>query len=320
MKPRFWHLRTLTQKLSVYIGTAAGAVLMLTVLLNYVNRRATVDEETNASALDHVQTTAQNIDDYIDRVAMLPKTIAARQEVNGPEANGNTLPFLAHLLDSMPPEEAYGLYEAFDAKHYTDPGAMPWVDRKSLPNPVVRKYDYHDEEWFKGAKQEGKLFISEPYFDRGGASISMVSIAVPFNNAHGDFMGVAGVDVSLELIRLFASYLHLHSGDFTRRRRGLLVSGKPARQDHRPSGREADAAGGLSGRGRGRAAGWEVRGREAERRRDVPDGRSEPAPLLGDGVEERLEGGPECSGGCHPEARQRFGQADVFHRRLHAGR
>ncbi len=213
MKPRFWHLRTLTQKLSVYIGTAAGAVLMLTVILNYVNRRASVDEETNAAALDHVQTTAQNIDDYIDRVAMLPKTIAARQEVTGPDANANTLPFLAHLLDSMPPEEAYGLYEAFDAKQFSDQGAMPWVDRKSLPNPVVRKYDYHGEEWFKGAKQEGKLYISEPYFDRGGASISMVSIAVPFNNSHGDFMGVAGVDVSLELIRLFASYLHLHNGD-----------------------------------------------------------------------------------------------------------
>ena len=186
---------------------------MLTVLLNYSNRRATVDQETNAAALDHVQNTAQNIDDYIDRVAMLPKTMAARQEVIGSDTNATTLPFLAHLLDSMPPEEAYGLYEAFEARQYADPGAMPWVDRKSLPNRVERKYDYHAEAWYKGAKQEGKLFISEPFFDKGGSSINMVSIAVPFNNAHGDFIGVAGVDVSLDLIRLFASYLHLRSGD-----------------------------------------------------------------------------------------------------------
>ena len=188
---------------------------MLTVLLNYLNRRASVDVETNEAALDHIQTTAQNIDDYIDRVAMLPKTIAARQEVVGPEPTANTLPALAHLLDSMPPEEAYGLYEAFEAKPFTDPNAMPWVDRKSMPNRVEGRYDYHAVEWYKGAKREGKLFISEPYFDKGGSSINMVSIAVPFSNAKGDLMGVAGVDVSLDLVRLFASYLHLRNGDLS---------------------------------------------------------------------------------------------------------
>jgi methyl-accepting chemotaxis protein len=210
---RFWTLTTLTQKLCVYIGTATGAVLLLTVGFNYEIRRQSVDQESNAVALDHIQTTAQNIDAYIDRVAMLPKSIAARQEALKGEPNANTIPFLTHLLDAVPPEEAYGVYEAFERKHYTETMAYPWVDRKSTPNLVQPKYDYHQTDWYKGAKQTGNLFISEPYFDRGGSNITMVSVAKPFFNSEGDLLGVAGVDVSLELIRLFASYLHLRSGE-----------------------------------------------------------------------------------------------------------
>jgi PAS domain S-box-containing protein len=210
---RFWTLTTLTQKLCVYIGTATGAVLLLTVGFNYETRRQSVDQESNTVALDHIQNTAQNIDAYIDRVAMLPKSIAARQEALKGEPNANTIPFLTHLLDAVPPEEAYGVYEAFERKHYTDAMAYPWVDRKSTPNLVQPKYDYHQTEWYKGAKQTGNLFISEPYFDRGGSNITMVSVAKPFFSSDGDLLGVAGVDVSLELIRLFASYLHLRSGE-----------------------------------------------------------------------------------------------------------
>lgn len=160
MTPRFWTLRTLTQKLGVYIGAAAGAVLLLTVGFNYETRRRSVEQETNSVALDHIQNTAQNIDAYLDRVAMLPRTIAARQEALHGEANETTIPFLAHLLEGMPPEEAYGVYEAFERKNYTDKMSIPWVDRQSTPNTVQINYDYHQTGWYEGAKQTGSLFIS----------------------------------------------------------------------------------------------------------------------------------------------------------------
>jgi PAS domain S-box-containing protein len=210
--PRFLTLRTLTQKLCVYIGSAAGAVLLLTIAFNYQTRLKNVNLDTNSVALDHVQTTAQNIDAYIDRVAMLPRSIAARQEALKGQPNETTVPFLAHLLDGMPPEEAYGVYEAFENRQYTDGMAFPWVDRQSTPNTVQVTYDYHLTEWYKGAKETGSLYISEPYFDRGGSNITMVSIAKPFFDTNSNLLGVAGVDVSIELIRVFTSYLHLHSG------------------------------------------------------------------------------------------------------------
>src|SRR5258705_12448214 len=111
MKLRLFTLTTLTQKLCVYFGTAAGAVLLLTIVLNYQNRRQTVERESNAVAVDHIQNTAQNIDSCINRVAMLPRSIAARQEALQGEPNSSTMPFLSHLLDFIPLDEAYWVYE-----------------------------------------------------------------------------------------------------------------------------------------------------------------------------------------------------------------
>ena len=118
MRP--WTLRTLSQKLCVYIGAATGTILLATVLVNYAIRRNAVEQETNSMAIDRVQTTAQNIDAYVDRVAMLPRSIAARQEAIGPEPDANTQSFLVHVLDSIPPEEAYGVYIAFESKRYSE--------------------------------------------------------------------------------------------------------------------------------------------------------------------------------------------------------
>src|SRR5213594_2042097 len=134
MKRRFWGLKTLTQKLCVYIGIAAGAVLLLTMGLNYDNRRKSVEQESNSVALDHIQNTARNIDAYIGRVAMLPRSIAARQEAMQGVPDRTTMPFLAHLLEGIPQEEAYGVYEAFEHKRFDETFSMPWVDRKSFPN------------------------------------------------------------------------------------------------------------------------------------------------------------------------------------------
>ena len=256
MIPRFWVLRTLTQKLCVYIGAAAGAVLLLTVVFNYETRRRAVVIETNSVALDHVQTTAQNIDAYIDRVAMLPRAIAARQEALNGEANDTTVPFLAHLLDGAPPEEAYGVYEAFERKRHTDSMSIPWVDRRSTPRTVQVKYDYHLTGWYKGAKETGSLFISEPYFDRGGSNITMVSIAKPFFDRDSNLLGVAGVDVSLELIRLFTGYLRLHTGQaanegdyaFLVSRQGRIVSHPNEKLMPREGFPGAEAAGQPDGR------------------------------------------------------------------------
>jgi PAS domain S-box-containing protein len=212
MKLRFWTLTTLTQKLCVYIGTAAGAVLLLTIVFNYQNRRRSVEAESNAVALDNIQSTAHDIDAYISKVAMLPKAIAASQETFKGEPDENTIPFLGRLLASVPPDDAYGVYEAFERKAYTEAFAIPWVDRKSYPHRVHVQYDYHDADWYKGARQATDFYLTEPYFDKGGSNITMVSVTRPFFAADGSLLGVAGADISIDLIRRLAGHLRLRPG------------------------------------------------------------------------------------------------------------
>src|SRR5258707_8456361 len=77
---------------------------------------------------------------------------------------------------------------------------MPWVDRKSFPHRVHVKYDYHDADWYKGARQATDFYLTEPYFDKGGSDITMVSITKPFFAEDGQLLGVAGFPVSIRYI------------------------------------------------------------------------------------------------------------------------
>ncbi|MSV30377.1 MAG: PAS domain S-box protein, partial [Bryobacterales bacterium] len=213
---KLWAPRTLTQRLCFYVGGTACLVLSLTVLVNYSLRRAALIAEANLAALDVVRSTARNLDAFVGRVGMLSRVIAARQEALGSQPDNAVIPFLAGLLASMGTDEAYGVYIAFEAKNARDPKAMPWVDRQSFPGPVKLNYDFHDPkwEWYRGPKTSRALYISEPYFDEGGSNITIVSVTRPVFSPPGQFVGVAGVDLSLDQIRSAVSNIHLR-GDNT---------------------------------------------------------------------------------------------------------
>src|SRR4051812_8167679 len=147
--------------------------------------------------------TAQALDDWVARVALLPLGTAVRQQVVGRAPADRTVEYLAAMLDAQSRDDVYGLYIAFDQMNWRDPRSMPWVDRRSWPQAAALDYDFHDarQDWYAGAKRSGKLHITEPYFDDGGSNITMVSVTRPVNDANGGFFGVAGADISLEDIQ-----------------------------------------------------------------------------------------------------------------------
>jgi len=147
--------------------------------------------------------TAQLLDDWIGRVALLSLGTAVRQQVMGRDPAERTPEYLAAVLNDQPADEVYGLYIAFDRMNWRDPRAMPWVDRRSWPKTAIVGYDFHEprQDWYVGAKQSGKLHVTEPYFDDGGSNITMVSVTRPVNDNAGRFFAVAGADISLEDIQ-----------------------------------------------------------------------------------------------------------------------
>jgi signal transduction histidine kinase/DNA-binding response OmpR family regulator len=202
--------RTLALRLCLYIGAATCTVLAATAWLDHRASQAALEEQTDGEARKQVQAAAQDLDDFVAKVAILPSSIAARQKALGPQPDVLLVPYLVQLLQEAPPE-VYGVYIAFEKKHWAEPDSMPWVDRRSWPSAARLHYDFHDakQEWYNGPKRTGRLYVTEPYYDEGGSDITMVSVTVPVHDEQGGLIGVAGADIALDRLGRMVNHLHL---------------------------------------------------------------------------------------------------------------
>jgi len=205
--------RTFAQKLQWSIGIVVCAVLVAMAWLNYSSSRRLVEEQTQTEALKQVQAAAIDLDDFVKRIGMIPTSMAVRQETIGFQPDPQIIPYLAAMLRKLPDNEIYGLYLAFDGRRWNEPDSMPWVDRKSYPNPGQVQYDYHDpqQDWYNGPKKSRQFHITEPFYDDGGSNITMVSLTVPMIAADGTYLGTAGADVALDHLLEIVQNLHLRS-------------------------------------------------------------------------------------------------------------
>ena len=194
---------SISRRLQILIGLAASLVLALTLWLNFRASRQQLILQTDRMAISAVKNAAARLDEYVLRVGQLPLAMAARQQVMGPEPDPTMVEFLRTLLPQTPEHEVFGIYIAYENQDASKPGVMPWMDRAHWPEMTQVQYDYHDPkyEWYAGAKQTGRMYVTEPYFDEGGSNVTMVSVTVPVKTPDEKFIGVAGADMSLDLIR-----------------------------------------------------------------------------------------------------------------------
>lgn len=220
---RFLAARSISQRFALSIGAGAGLILVILALANYYSGRELLLGQTSSEALKEVHHEMQTMDDLVDRIAMYPNIIGA---THGTDAGKElvTVPWLASLLENCPIKAVFGLYMVFDRKDWRDPQSDIWVDRKTWPKAAHLKYDFHDpsQDWYRGAKESGRLHVTQPYFDEGGSDIDMISITNPVYDRKGSFIGVAGVDVALEEIRRIVRKMHIR--DF-----GTSLSGESGR-------------------------------------------------------------------------------------------
>ena len=207
--------RTFAHQLQWSIGLAMAGILALTSWMNYHSSRRVLEEQTNSEALKQVKAAAVDMDDFMQRVAMLPTAIAARQSTIGPRPDEGTVPFLAALLAAVPEKEVFGVYLAFEDMRWDEPFAMPWVDRNSFPHHTQVQYDYHDPkwEWYNAPKTHRRFNITEPYYDAGGSNITMVSLNAPIIGPGGTYYGTAGADVALDRMMDILSTIRLRLGE-----------------------------------------------------------------------------------------------------------
>jgi hypothetical protein len=75
MKHVFTH-HSIARRLQLGVGLAAGLILGLTVWFNYRTERAELDQQTNAKAMADIRAAARQVDDFIARIGMLPRSTA----------------------------------------------------------------------------------------------------------------------------------------------------------------------------------------------------------------------------------------------------
>jgi serine phosphatase RsbU (regulator of sigma subunit) len=203
-----WRPKSIGERFSVAIGGGAALVLLALTAASYLGGRELLLSQTGGEALRQVQDEVGNWDDLIDRVSMLPLAIATAESAS---PGSVTTPWIARLLETCQMKAVYGLYVYREARHWKDPDAYVWVDRKSWPRGGRVAYDFHnpDQDWYAGARKCGGYHVTKPYFDAGGSDIEMISVTVPVLDASGRFLGVAGVDLSLEEMRLVVGEMHL---------------------------------------------------------------------------------------------------------------
>jgi HAMP domain-containing protein len=197
--------RTIQEKLRLSFGLATGLLLAATVWIAYQAGCSELDRETDLEARRQVEATADVMGEIMLRVCAVVRSVAARQEAHGPEPDPRGTAFLAQVLGSDTSRDIYGLWMDFEHYSPTHKPVYQWVDRGSWPHARWGYSDHHDETpetlWYQVPKRTGRLFITEPYFDRENSDLSMVSVSYPVRLRGYGFIGVAGADMTLDHVR-----------------------------------------------------------------------------------------------------------------------
>lgn len=194
--------RRISRQLQIYVGAVSVLALGITIWVNYRLTRAELLEQASARAMEEVRDSATQLDDLVSRIAMLPKSIATLQQSYGRNPNPQMEAYIRQLLGQTPLKDVYGLYIAYEDMDWKSPGACIALHRQTWPAPTPLEYDYHDarQEWYHGPRSSRDTYITEPYFDKGSANISMVSITTPVFDQDSRLIGVAGADLALDQI------------------------------------------------------------------------------------------------------------------------
>jgi sigma-B regulation protein RsbU (phosphoserine phosphatase) len=125
-------------------------------------------------------------------------------------------------------DRIYGSTIAFEPYAFAPrvAGFAPYLHRDG---PSLRRVDlaraeyaYRERDWYRVARNSGRPRWSEPYFDRGGGEVWMITYSVPFRRrgtAAGSVSGIVTADLTLAWVRESVGALPVPGGGF-----GFLVS------------------------------------------------------------------------------------------------
>jgi len=198
---------TIAFKLGLYITTCVVVISLLALLYNYKVSKDTIMDNIKNDSKDLSFATLDKMGSYLVTAQQISQDIA-----NVLESCDFTLKDIMNLLKNEVKacKEVYGCTIAFEpymfnkTKYYFDPyfykpeGVVKYFD---IDND--EEYNYFKWDWYTIPKKLNRGIWSEPYFDKGGGNIYMVTYSKPFYktiDGKKKFCGVVACDIDLTFL------------------------------------------------------------------------------------------------------------------------
>lgn len=191
--------------MSLYILTGMFSVFFFAIVYNYRVSRRIILKETEMNAFNLSQSTLHQVENLLLPAQKIPDNFACIFEKS--EYTKERLEELLKIVVQSN-QDIFGSCVAFEpyAFHTNIKNYAPYCYR--LGDSVIfsdlsgEGYKYTDWDWYRLPKLKGAGW-GEPYFDKGGGNIIMITYSVPFywNKDPGKFRGVVTVDLSLKKLR-----------------------------------------------------------------------------------------------------------------------
>ena len=214
--------RSLTTRLIVWTLVSTGAVYVATVAFSNALARRLAIEAAEREAVNETEAAASRVEDLLHSIEERTLALGEALSVLDPQPKDADRLLRAFVVGNRdlygaaiawrpgPSGEHRALYYHWQAEGET---ALESADLASA------SYRYWERELVTEPLRAGEPGWTEPYSDDGGGDVAMVTFAVPFRGARGEWHGVVTADVRLSRLDAIVQQIELGRSGF-----GLVLS------------------------------------------------------------------------------------------------
>ncbi len=217
------YTQSLATRLSLWITLPGAAIFIAVLSTNYFLSRNLLEEYVEQLAKKTASSTVQKVDTVLETISSNADALAA--SVSAPDI---TRKHIRQMIKAFVKNnnEIFGMTVALEPgillKSHGD--FAPYYYKKgntiAYTNLAKNSYRYKNWHWYRETRKANAATWSEPYIDKGGGDVHMVTYSTPiyFNNGK-TFAGVATADIKLSWLDEIIQHSKIGKSGF-----GFIVS------------------------------------------------------------------------------------------------
>lgn len=193
--------KSFAAKLSFYVLLFTIAIFLVTFLFFYYFTSHTIRQSAEDKAFSQLNTAKLQIENVFENARTVSDNILWAVVEKG--FNPDSLYSLTRQIIEHN-DYIFGTAVAFEPHYFPKKGYFfsPYSYRNDSSEIRTLQlgnddYDYFSMDWYRIPKELNKAYWSEPYYDKGGGSMLMVTHSTPIHDSNGNFIGVLTADLSL---------------------------------------------------------------------------------------------------------------------------